>query len=63
MVAQHNCCDVVRKPDHSLMANRHVLNKLPQGLQEKAKAGLHEIWMAERRVDAEQAFNNFLLTV
>jgi transposase-like protein len=40
----------------------NVLNKLPQGLQAKAKADLHEIWLAECRVDAEQAFANFLLT-
>ena len=40
----------------------NVLNKLPQGLQAKAKAELHEIWNAETRVDAEQAFANFLLT-
>ena len=40
----------------------NVLNKLPQGLQAKAKAGLHEIWMAESRVDAEQAFDLFLST-
>ena len=40
----------------------NVLNKLPQGLQAKAKADLHEIWMAESRVDAEQAFDNFLAT-
>jgi len=40
----------------------NVLNKLPQGLQAKAKADLHEIWMAESRVDAAQAFDNFLLT-
>jgi transposase-like protein len=40
----------------------NVLNKLPQGLQAKAKSDLHEIWLAECRVDAEQAFDNFLLT-
>ena len=40
----------------------NVLNKLPRGLQAKAKADLHEIWMAECRVDAEQAFDNFLAT-
>jgi len=40
----------------------NVLNKLPQGLQAKAKAELHEIWLAVCRVDAEQAFDNFLLT-
>lgn len=38
----------------------NVLNKLPRGLQAKAKDGLHEIWMAESRVDAEQAFDLFL---
>lgn len=40
----------------------NVLNYLPQGLQAKAKAGLHEIWLAESRVDAEQAFDLFLST-
>lgn len=40
----------------------NVLNQLPQGLQAKAKADLHEIWMAEGRVDAEQAFVHFLST-
>jgi putative transposase len=40
----------------------NVLNKLPQGLQAKAKSDLHEIWMAECRVDAGQAFEHFLLT-
>jgi transposase-like protein len=40
----------------------NVLNKLPKGLQAKAKAGLHEIWMAESRVDAEQALALFLST-
>ncbi|MGH9873573.1 MAG: IS256 family transposase [Pyrinomonadaceae bacterium] len=40
----------------------NVLNYLPKGLQAKAKAGVHEIWMAESRVDAEQAFDLFLST-
>src|SRR5215831_19553097 len=40
----------------------NVLNKLPKGLQAKAKAGLHEIWMAESRVDAEQALALVLST-
>ena len=40
----------------------NVLNKLPQGLQAKAKSDLHEIWMAECQVDAEQALANFLTT-
>jgi putative transposase len=38
----------------------NVLNKLPKGQQAKAKAALHEIWMAESRAAAEQAFDHFL---
>lgn len=38
----------------------NVLNKLPKSLHAKAKAGLHEIWMAETRNDAEEAFDHFL---
>ncbi len=33
----------------------NVLNQLPKGQQAKAKAALHEIWMAESRAAAEQA--------
>lgn len=40
----------------------NVLNKLPQGLQAKGKEALHQIWMAQSRVDAEQAFDFFLST-
>ena len=40
----------------------NVLNCLPKGLQAKGKADLHEIWLAESRVDADQAFDRFLLT-
>lgn len=38
----------------------NVLNKLPKGLQAKAKAELNDIWMAETRPAAAQAFDNFL---
>jgi transposase-like protein len=38
----------------------NVLNKLPKSLQGKAKAALQEIWMAESRASAEQAFDLFL---
>lgn len=38
----------------------NVLNKLPKGLQAKAKADLNDIWMAEERAAAEQAFAVFL---
>lgn len=40
----------------------NVLNKLPKGLQAKAKAELNDIWMAESRAAAEQAFDNFLFS-
>lgn len=39
----------------------NVLNKLPKGQQGKAKAALHDIWMAESRATAEQAFDHFLV--
>lgn len=38
----------------------NVLNKLPKSVQPKAKADLHEIWMAETRDGAHQAFDAFL---
>ena len=40
----------------------NVLNKLPKGLQGKAKAMLHEIWMAQSKADAEKAFDLFIET-
>jgi len=40
----------------------NVLNKLPRLQHGKAKEALHQIWMAESRVDAEAAFDNFLMT-
>jgi putative transposase len=38
----------------------NVLNKLPKSVQPRAKADLHEIWMAETREQANQAFDTFL---
>ena len=38
----------------------NVLNKLPKGLQKKAKGRLQDIWMAETRKEAENAFDFFL---
>ena len=38
----------------------NVLNKLPKGVQPKAKADLHQIWMAETRAAAGKAFDAFL---
>ncbi len=38
----------------------NVLNKLPKGLQPRAKQHLQEIWMAETRAAAEKAYDFFL---
>jgi putative transposase len=40
----------------------NVLNKLPKSQQAKAKADIHEIWMAESRAAAELALDHFLVT-
>ncbi|MEO0805586.1 MAG: IS256 family transposase [Cyanobacteria bacterium J06643_4] len=40
----------------------NVLNKLPKKLQPQAKAALWEIYRAETKTDANQAFNRFLKT-
>jgi len=38
----------------------NVLNKLPKSAQARAKDGLHQIWMAQRRAEAEEAFDRFV---
>jgi putative transposase len=38
----------------------NVLDKLPKRLQPRAKEAIHEIWMAETRAAANQAFDSFL---
>lgn len=38
----------------------NVLNKMPKSVQPKAKSSLHEIWQAETKADAKQAFDEFL---
>jgi len=40
----------------------NVLNYLPKSVQPKAKAALHEIWMAPTRAAAERAFDQFVRT-
>jgi putative transposase len=40
----------------------NVLDKLPKRLQPEAKDKLHQIWMAETRADAAQAFDLFVET-
>jgi len=38
----------------------NILNKLPKGVQARAKAAIQEIWMAECRKDAEKAMDTFV---
>ena len=38
----------------------NVLNQMPKSLQSKAKGHLHDIWMAETKVEAEKAFDFFV---
>ena len=38
----------------------NVLNNMPKSVQPKAKADIHEIWMAETREQAQKAFDHFL---
>ena len=38
----------------------NVLNKMPKSVQSRAKADLHQIWMAETREQAHRAFDIFL---
>jgi putative transposase len=40
----------------------NVLDKLPKRLQPEAKDKLHQIWMAETKADADQAFDLFVTT-
>jgi putative transposase len=40
----------------------NILDKLPQGVQPKAKAALHAIYEAEARAEAERAFDLFVAT-
>ncbi|MDP7105319.1 MAG: IS256 family transposase [SAR202 cluster bacterium] len=40
----------------------NVLNKMPKSLHGKAKAMLHDIWMAETRAEATKAFGLFVET-
>jgi transposase-like protein len=40
----------------------NVLDKLPKRLQPEAKNKLHQIWMAETKADAQQAFDLFVET-
>ena len=41
---------------------RNVLDKLPKALQAKAKADVHEIYLAQTQADAEKAYQRFIQT-
>jgi transposase-like protein len=38
----------------------NILDKLPKGLQKKAKHDIQQIWMAETKVESEKSFDYFL---
>lgn len=38
----------------------NILDKLPKGVQARAKDNLHQIWMAETKESAEKAFDHFI---
>ena len=38
----------------------NILDKMPKGVQKRAKADIHEIWMAETRAHADKAFDSFI---
>lgn len=40
----------------------NILNYLPKSLQARAKAGLHDIWMADTKANADKAFDSFVTT-
>ena len=59
------CGKCSRKPVNSgcwVHKTAPVLNKLPKGVQRKAKGMLHDIWMAETKQAADQAFDLFVAT-
>ena len=39
---------------------KNILNKMPKGIQAKAKQHIHSIWMAESRAAAGKAFDRFI---
>ena len=47
---------------HPTLGPKDVLNKMPKSLHAKAKAALHEIWMAETKADPEKAIDRFIET-
>jgi len=58
--ALRKICPTTREQRCWVHKTRNVLDKMPRSIQAKAKADLHEIWMAEKKKDAEKAFDTFL---
>jgi transposase-like protein len=55
-------CPTTRQQRCWVHKTANVLNKLPPGLQAKAKAMVHNIWMAATRAEAQKAFDLFIKT-
>lgn len=60
--ALRKVCSSTREQRCWVHKTANVLNKMPKHLQPKAKAMLHDIWMADTRKDAEAAFDLFVET-
>ena len=55
-------CPTTREQRCWVHKTANVLDKLPKRLQSQAKESIHQIWMAEKRQDAEAAFDLFIKT-
>ncbi len=60
--AMRQVWDTTREQRCWVHKTANVLDKLPKGVQPKAKAALHAIWQAETKVEAEKAFDLFVAT-
>jgi putative transposase len=60
--AMRQVWDTTREQRCWVHKTANVLDKLPKGVQPKAKAALHEIWQAETKSEAEKAFDLFVAT-
>lgn len=58
--AVRKCWPTTREQRCWVHKTANVLNRLPRGMQPKAKDRLHEIWMAATRKDANAAFDAFV---
>ena len=60
--AMDEVCPDTRHQRYWVHKTSNVLNKMPKSLHGKAKAMLHDIWMAETRTEATKAFGLFVET-